>query len=170
MTLKTLKRWIFFFCLPLSLISVGCGEADKRKAVYISEGYYGWIRIEYGVKGALQLPSTSFFRSQYPSFSEAGLLQTSSELKRDVDSVEIYYGTAMEVRRVPADMIHGRISSLNVAKPDRTPFEREFETAFIGPENEYQKHRQEIERFRRSNDNYVIPKFEDLPMAGNIRN
>src|SRR5258706_7158801 len=170
MTLRTLNRLIFLFCLPLSLINVGCGGDDKRKAVYIREGYYGWVRIEYGIKGKERLPAASFFRSHYPFFSEAGLLQTSSELKRDVDSVEIYYCTAIEVRRVPADMIHGRISSLNVARPDRSPFEREFETAFIGPENEYQKHRHELERFRKNNDNYVIPKFEDLPRVGNIRN
>src|SRR5882762_10877495 len=100
MTLRTLKRLIFLSYLPLSLISVGCGGVDNRKAVYISEGYYGWVRIEYGVTGAPKLPAASFFGSDYPSFSSSGLLQTSSELKREVDSVEIYYGTAMEVRRV----------------------------------------------------------------------
>jgi hypothetical protein len=169
MTLKTLKRSVFLFCLQLSLISVGCGEADKRKAVYISESYYGWIRIEYGVKGAAPLPSISFFRRHYPYFSDSGLLQTSSELKRDVDSVEIYYGTAMEVRPVPAHMIHGRISSLSVIRPDGAPSEREFETAFIGSADEYEKYRHELERFQRSNDKYVIPEFADLPKVGNIR-
>lgn len=168
MTLKTLTKWMFLFCLPLSLFSVGCGDG-KQKAVYIHEGYYGWVRIEYGVRGAPTLPAVSFFRSHYPSFSDAGLLQTSSELKRDVDSVEIWYGTAMEVRPVPADMIHGRISSLNVTRPDGSRFEREFETAFIGPEDDYEKHRHELEHFRKSNDKYVIPEFADLPRTGNIR-
>jgi hypothetical protein len=168
MTLKTLKRWVFLLCVALCLVAVGCGGDGTRRAVYIHEGYYGWVRIEYGVKGAPKLPATSFFRSNYPSFSLDGLLQTSSELKRDVE-VEIYYGTAMEVRPVPADMIHGRISSLNVTRPDGSHFEREFETAFIGPENEYDRHRYELERFRKSDDNYMIPEFADLPRVGNIR-
>jgi hypothetical protein len=169
MTLRTPRRSLFLFCLSLCLISSCVGD-DKRKVVYIREGYYGWVRIEYGIKGAEKLPAASLFRSDYPLFSSSGLLQTASELKRDVDSVEIYYGTAMEIRPVPADMIHGRISSLNITRADGAPFEREFETAFIGPENEYQKHLHELERFRKSNDNYMIPTFEDLPRIGNIRN
>lgn len=169
MTLRTLKRLIFLFWLSVCLISAGCGGTDKRKVVYIRESYYGWVRIEYGVKVAAKLPSERFLHGGSPSFSSAGLLQTSSELQQDEASVEFYYGTAREIRPVPADMIHGRITSLNVTRADGSPFEREFETAFIGPETEYEKHRQELDRFRRSNDKYVIPTVEDLPKVGNIR-
>jgi len=169
-SLKTFGTWAFLFCFLALLFSSGCEGASNRLArAYIRESYYGWVRIEYGVKGAPDLPAVSLFRWHYPFFPSSGLLQTSSELKRDFAGVEIYYGTAMEVRAVPENMIHGRISDLNVTRPDGSRFDKKFETIFIGPANVYEEHRNELERFKKSNDEYVIPKFEDLPRVGNIR-
>ncbi len=160
---------MLFYLLALAIFSSGCeGAKNQRARVYIREGYYGWVRIEYGVKGAPVVPVVSLFQRYYPAFPSSGLLQTSSELGRDFAGVEIYYGTAMEVRPVPENMIHGRVSDLNVTRPDGSRFDKKFETISIGPADVYEKHRNELERFKKSNDEYVIPKFEDLPRVGDI--
>jgi hypothetical protein len=159
---RTMWRWKLAFLLPVLLASIAC-QGEKRGRVYVTEDYYGWVRIEYGIKGAPKLPEASFIESQ------PGLLRTSTELNRDSANAEIYYGTTMEVRPVASDMIHGRVSSLNVVKPDGSRFEKQFATFFLGPSELYEKHKQELEGLRKIKDEYIIPALEDLPTIGNIR-
>jgi len=154
--------WKLAFLLPALLASIGC-QGNRPVRIYVPETYYGWVRIEYGVEGAPQLSQVSFAERQ------PGLIQTSSELNPDSANAEVYYGTAMEVRPVPSDMVHDRVSSLNVVKPDGSRFEKQFVTFFLGPNDLYEKHKPELERFRTTRDAYVIPSFEDLPKVGNIR-
>ena len=164
--MKPIRRWEFLFCLLVCLTGTGCDRGSRRPGMlYISESYYGWVRIEYSVKGTPELPAGSAWKHE--SFPSSGLLQTSSELKPGF--VEFNYDTVMEWRKIPNDSIHGRISSENVTKPDGSRFEREFETLFIGSQEAYEKHRNELERFRKSEDQYVIPRYEDLPKVGNTR-
>ena len=164
---RIIQRRLFLFCLPGLLISIGC-QRDRDGRVYVTEHYYGWVRIEYGVAGAPRLSEVSFIERE-PPFRESGLLQTSSELRQDSVNVQIYFGTAMEVRPVPDDMIHGRVSSQSVVRPDGSRFGKQFETFFLGPKDLYEKHKRELARFRKANDKYVIPSLEDLPKVGNIQ-
>ncbi|MEO7970055.1 MAG: hypothetical protein ABI698_02055, partial [bacterium] len=159
---RTVWSWKLALLFPVLLASIGC-RGDKRVRVYVPETYYGWVRIEYGVVGAPKLSEASFIQGQ------PGLMQTSSELDRASANNEIYYGTTMEVRPVASDMIHGRVSSLNVVKPDGSPFEKQFTTFFLGPSELYEKHKKEIEQFRKNKDEYIIPGLEELPRVGNIR-
>ena len=153
--------WVLIF------LSSGCGFGGRPRA-YISEHYYGWVRIEYGVAGAppLDIDRSWSFHSGSPYFSESGLLQTSSQLNQE--GAEIYFGTAMEIRPVPPNMLHGQVSSLNIPKSDGSHFAPAFEIAFIGPSDVYEKHRNELERFKRSNGQYVISSMQDLPRLRNL--
>ena len=168
-TLSIPSRPVFIIWLAVLLIGAGC-QGSGRPIVYISENYYGWVRIEYGRNGAPRLHRDSWFGNDHqPLFSESGLLQTSSELGQGNNSVELAYGTVMEWRAVPPEMIHARVTSMNITRSDGSRFEPAFEIAFIGPESVYQRHRIELERFRRTNDQYVIRTLEDLPKTGNVR-
>jgi hypothetical protein len=168
--LRVLRSWPFIIVVAASLALIGYEVSVERPAeVYIREGYAGWVRIEYGVRGAPKLPV--FWNGPilgYKSFPESGLLQTSSQLKRDFPSVEFNYDTVMEWRRIPEEKIRCRVSSQNITKPDGSHFEREFEILFIGSKEPYEHHRNELERFKKGKDKYVIATLEDLPKVGNI--
>ena len=155
-------RWKLAFLLPVLLASIGC-HRDKPARIYVPETYYGWVRIEYAVKGAPKLSEYSFGERQ------PGVIQTSTEWDADSANAEVYYGTTMEVRPVPVDMVHARVSNLNVVKPDGSLLEKPFAMFFLGPNELYEKHKQELQRFRTNQDKYIVPSFEDLPKVGNIR-
>ncbi|HYW74799.1 MAG TPA: hypothetical protein VE961_27485 [Pyrinomonadaceae bacterium] len=152
--------------LCLLFLANGCGRGRTLPVAYISEHYYGWLRIEYGVAGGPQLDQPGIFHDYSPYFSESGLLRTSSQMKPE--GAELYYGTTMEVRPVPAHMIHARVSSLNITKPDGSHFPQTFEIMFIGPSDVYEKHRNQLDRFKQPDGQYVMRTIQDLPRLGSM--
>jgi hypothetical protein len=65
-------------------------------------------------------------------------------------------------------MIHGGLISWCAKKPDGSRLERDFVTFFVGPKEEYEKHENELERFRKEDCEYLLNSLDDLPKAGNF--
>lgn len=159
---------LLIFWLTLGL--AGCEDDGRRPAkIYIPDGYVGWVRIEYGVAGAPALETDTFGPWEYQRFPPSGLLQTSSILRDGAASSEVYYyqedGTLKEL---PRELQQGGIISWCVKKPDGSRLERNFITYFIGPAGEYEKHKNELEQFRKDDCRYVINSLDDLPKVGNL--
>jgi hypothetical protein len=164
------RHRLVFLILPLILLShVGCEDEHRRPAkIYLPQGYVGWVRIEYGVQGAPELERDFFGPWEYQRFPPSGLLQTSSKLYDGAASVNYFYYSANDVTPLPDQMINGGLISWCVLKSDGTRLERNFLTFFVGPTEGYEKHKQELERFRKGDCQYVIESLEDLPKVGNL--
>jgi hypothetical protein len=157
--------------IPLLLVSLAaCEDEGRRPAkIYIPDGYVGWVRIEYGVANAPRLKTDTFGPWEYQRFPPSGLLQTSSILKNGAASADsYYYREDGSLKELPRNMQHGGIISWCVAKPDGSRLEREFITYFIGPEAEYEKHKNELEQFHKGDCRYVVNSLEDLPKVGSV--
>jgi hypothetical protein len=161
---------ILLLILLLTPGLTACEDDGRRPAkIYIPDGYVGWVRIEYGVKGAPPLETDTFGPWEYQRFPPAGLLQTSSILRDGAASAETYYYHADgTLKNLPREMEHGGIISWCVKKPDGSRLERNFITYFIGPEDEYEKHKNELEQFRKDDCRYVMNSLDDLPKVGNL--
>ena len=150
---------------------MACEYHGRRPAkVYIPDGYVGWVRIEYGVANAPRLETDTLGPWEYQRFPPTGLLQTSSILKDGAASADTYYYQEDgSLKEFPRNMEHGGIISWCVRKPDGSRIERQFITYFVGPETQYEKHKNELEQFRKGDCNYVINSLGDLPKVGNLR-
>ena len=161
---KVLLLVLFLLC------TAACEQEHRRPAnVYVPDGYVGWVRIEYGVKGARELDRDFFGPWEYQRFPPSGLLQTSSTLNDGAASVNYFYYSGNSEKPLPDEMINGGLISWCAKNPDNSPFERDFLTFFVGPKAEYQQHKDELERFRRGDCDYVIKSLDDLPKVGNLR-
>jgi uncharacterized protein DUF6843 len=147
----------------------GCEEEHKRPAnIYIPDGYVGWVRLEYGVQGAPELKRDFFGPWEYQRFPPSGLLQTSSKLYDGAASANYFYYSSSGDKPLPHEMINGGLISWCVSRPDGTRLERDFDTFFVGPKEEYEKHKQELERFRKGECRIVINSLDDLPKPANL--
>ncbi|HKG59293.1 MAG TPA: hypothetical protein VKB05_05895 [Pyrinomonadaceae bacterium] len=155
--------------LVLLLSTAGCEAEHRRPAnVYIPNGYVGWVRIEYEVKGAPELERDFFGPWEYQRFPKSGLLRTSSKLNDGAASVNYFYYSDGGEKSLPYEMVNGGIISWCVKKLDHSYFERDFLTFFVGPKEEYEKHKHELERFRKGDCVYVVNSLDDLPKVGNL--
>ena len=151
------------------LYTAGCEREHRRPAnVYIPNGYVGWVRIEYGVKDAPELERDFFGPWEYQRFPPSGLLQTSSTLDDGAATVNYFYYSDNGEKPLADEMINGGLISWCAKKPDNSHFERDFLTFFVGPKDEYQKHKHELERFRRNDCDYVVNGLDELPRVGNL--
>lgn len=161
------RRTLLLVVLLLS--AAGCeGEHRRPAEIYFPDGYVGWVRIEYGVPGAPALKRDFFGPMEYQRFPKSGLIQTSSKLYDGAASVHYYYYSDHDEKPLPYEMVNGGVISWCVKKPDGTRLDREFLTDFVGPKEEYEKHKHELERFRKGDCDYVINSLEDLPKVGNL--
>ena len=170
--LRILRSWPLMIVAALLLVVIGYEAGIKRPVrVFVSEHYYGWVRIEYDIKGTPRLSMNWLYPilNLEGCVSDSGVLKTSSKPNRDFTDLGVYYGTPMEVRPVPDDMIHGRVSSQSITRADGSHFESEFELMFIGPDEDYQKHRNELERYKKGENEFVVPSLEALPRIRNIK-
>jgi len=168
--MKNAKQATPWLLLIFSVIgAVGCEEEHRRPAnIYIPHGYVGWVRIEYGVKGAPELKTDFLGPWEYQRFPPSGLLQTSSLLRDGAASANYFYYSGNDTTPLPQEMVNGGIISWCVRKPDGSRLEREFMTYFVGPKEEYEKHKNELERFRKNDCQYLINSLDDLPKVGNL--
>jgi hypothetical protein len=167
-----LMRDKIVWTLPLllaCLVQAGCESGHQRPAkIYIPDGYVGWVRIEYGVPSAPKLPTDFFGPWEYQRFPPTGLLQTSSELSDGAASADYFYYSGDSLKPLAAELINGGIVSGCFRKPDGAALERKFGTFFVGTKEAYEKHKQELERFRKSDCQYVINSLDELPKVGNL--
>lgn len=154
----------------LSFAILGCDSGHRRPAkIYIPEGYIGWVRIEYGVQGAPKLKTDFLGPWEYQKVPQSGLLQTSSELGDGAASADsFFYSEDGSTKPLPRNMEHGGIISWCVRKPDGNRLERAFITYFIGPEDEYEKRKQELEKFKEGDCKYFMKSLDDLPKVGRV--
>lgn len=136
--------------------------------IYIPEGYVGWVRIEYGVPGAPEQESHYFDHTEYQRFPATGLIQTSSELKQGAASAEYFSYSLDNIKPLAENTIHGGTVSWCVKKPDDSRLDREFITFFVGSKWEYEKQKQELEKFKIGDCHYVVTGIEELPKVGNL--
>lgn len=169
-SMKLVYKRILLSILLLMPGLAACDEDGRRPAkIYIPDGYVGWVRIEYGVASAPRLKTDTFGPWEYQRFPPSGLLQTSSMLLDGAASADTYfYQEDGTLKELPRDMEHGGIISRCVRKPDGSRLERDFITYFIGPEDEYEKHKNELEQFRKEDCRYVVNSLDDLPKVGNL--
>ena len=161
---------LIYLLLTLVLLShAGCEHEHRQPTkIYVPEGYIGWARIEYGVEGAPKVERDFLGPWEYQRFPPSGLLQTSSKLYDGAATVNYFYYSATDVSPLPYEMINGELISWCVHRSDGTRLERNFFTFFVGPKEEYEKHKQELERFRTGECKFVINSLEDLPKVGNL--
>jgi hypothetical protein len=168
------EKILWKVCLPLllaCLMLAACeSESDHRRPakVYIPDGYVGWVRIEYDVPNAARLKTDFFGPWEYQKFPPNGLLQTSSELKDGAASADYFYYSGDNLKPLANEFINGGIIGGCFRKPDGAPLEKKFGTFFVGPKAEYEKHKQELERFRKSDCEYIVSSMDELPKVGNL--
>ena len=162
---KRLALLLTVICLSLA----GCEEEHRRPAkVYVPEGYVGWLRIEYGVQGKPKLPTDFFDAWEHQWFPASGLLQTSSPLRDGAVTINYFYYSGKQTKPLPDDMVNGELISWCVKKPDGSQLERDFFIFFVGPKPEYEKHKDELDRFRKGDCRFVVNGFTDLPKVQNL--
>jgi hypothetical protein len=120
----------------------------------IPEGYVGWVRVDYQIKGAPELPIEEGYRVY--KFPDSGQLQTSSafEVGTYADLIfgredEFYYYSSDTRRRLPAGangadggMIwrQGRGEMGSGMPPAEIKIKESYEFFFVGTEEEYKKY------------------------------
>jgi hypothetical protein len=162
---KRIGLLLVLICLSLAR----CEEEHQRPAnIYVPDGYVGWLRIEYGVAGKPELKTDFIGPWEYQWFPASGLLQTSSPLRDGAATANYFYYSGNQTRPLPYDMVNGGIISWCVRKPDGSRLERNFVTFFVGPKEEYEKHKHELERFKRDDCRYVLNSLDDLPKVQNL--
>lgn len=154
----------------LTLAVLACADGNHREPqqYYVPRGYIGWVRVEFGVKDSPELPSKWFEPDQYYWFTESGLLRTSSKLYQGAASARYFYYAGNELTPLPENMEHGGVISWIVNKPDGSPTGLDFVTFFVGSEDEYNKHKNELLRYKVGDFKYVMDSIENLPHVGNI--
>lgn len=164
------RRTTYLLFTLILLATAACEHEHRQPAkIYLPDGYVGWVRIEYGVQSAPKLPRDFLGPWEYHRFPPSGLLQTSSELYDGAASANYFYYSENGERPLPYEMINGGIISWCVKKPEGTYFEQNFITYFVGPKDVYEKHKQELDQFRKGDCDFVLSSLEDLPKVGNQR-
>jgi len=72
------------------------------------------------------------------------------------------------VTPLPENMEHGGVISWIVNKPDGSPIGVDFVTFFIGSEEQYNQHKDELLRYKVGDFKYVMISVTDLPRVGNL--
>lgn len=160
--LTTLLAFIFISSLRCD------GDHRMPAKIYVPEGYVGWVRIEYGVKGAPAQESHFFEHIEYQRFPPSGLLQTSTTLKQGAASAEYFSYAGSGIKPLSENLIHGGTISWCVKKPDGSRLDVEFDTFFVGPNEDYEQHKQELLKLKVGDCNYVVNSIDDLPKVGNV--
>jgi hypothetical protein len=90
-------RFILILCLAST--SVSCQEQRRRPSRYlIPEGYVGWVRIDFNIKGASPSPiEDGYFLFRFPA---SGRIQTSSDMEYGWADDEHYYYSGDNRRRL----------------------------------------------------------------------
>jgi len=153
------------------VIVVGCQDHMdnyRRPAIYyIPEGYIGWVRVDYNIKDAPELPREGV--SQIFKIPPSGLLQTSSELKQGAATAEYFYYSGDSVRPMAEEDARGGLISWVVKNADGSHTDRQFLYFFVGSRKEYEKHKHEIARLKVDDFWHVVRSENDLPKVGNLK-
>lgn len=87
------RSYLNFFWLFSLFVASGCTYADNRRAIAfgVPQGYVGWIRVKFNIKGAAPLPvRNGCYIARIPA---NGLLRTSTVEGEGWGSDSFYYVT-----------------------------------------------------------------------------
>ena len=167
--MKALPRKLTLLLTCIFMSSASCDSDHRMPAkIYIPDGYVGWVRIEYGVKGTPEQESHFFEHIEYQRFPSSGLLQTSTPLKQGAASAAYFSYSGASIKPLSEHMIQGGTISWCVRKPDGSRLDVQFVTFFVGSKEEYGKRKQEFERLKVGDCRYVVNSIKDLPKVGSI--
>jgi hypothetical protein len=146
MTLRCLNPILILFFF---VGSTACQEQQRRSSRYlISEGYVGWVRINFNVKDA---PALSIEDGYYLfKFSSDGKLNTSSNMEYGWGNDEYYYysGNTRKELKVTVwgggGMIWG--ASNGAAQSAQGTDEPPYQLFFVGTEEQYKKYGVNVKR------------------------
>ena len=132
-----------FLILSTFAVSASCLTKQRRPCRYlIPEGYVGWVRIDFAVKGAPALPDQDGY--SVFKFPPNGKLETSSDIEYGAAADEYYYYSDDKVRPLAVTdwdgggMIwaHSNGASVN-SNNEETARHEHF---FVGTEEEFKKY------------------------------
>jgi hypothetical protein len=173
LALMNLMRQLLIFLLPLTLLLICCFipsacvmEPHAAPATYLfPEGYIGWVRVDYNIQGAPELPIQN--GRQVYRLPPSGLLRTSSKLEysRGRDVEYFYYSNDSRRPLRETDSGKGGMIWVGGSNPLEENPKESYQYIFVGPEEVYEKHH---DREFRLNENGVFVKNDD-PKVGPIR-
>jgi len=129
---------IALFTLWLSISQAACLKERRPSKYLIPEGYVGWVRINYLVKGAAPIPIEDGY--EVFRFPVSGELNTSLDIDAGWAKDEYYYYSADGKKLVPiveTQMIRGH-GVINEGDGKEYEIKR-FVEFFVGPDEEYRK-------------------------------
>jgi hypothetical protein len=142
-TLRVPLLWLALVCLP----RIACGQETPRRPYrfLIPDGYVGWVKVEFNVKGAPPL----LFKDGCYTFEvpTSGRFQTSSDEEFGLARDQYYYVAGDSKRRLVSDVIiddvtiiwKGYGGSLSTSNSTEKPYKYVY--FFVGPKAEYEKYK-----------------------------
>jgi hypothetical protein len=164
-----MKRMIFitFFVLAITLQNASAlidGQNQQKALPYrflIPEGYVGWIRVDFDVPGALELPVEDGY--YIFKFSESGRLETSSsDIVESRRNQFFYYSGGLKYQLEIGAPIHRRLVQDEFSGPGQghpAPVPNRYRYIFIGP-------RAVFERYQASDKQRTPKEADGYPKVG----
>lgn len=139
---------ILSILLIAPLVSFALGEAQTQEKTFpyrflIPEGYVGWIRIDFDIQGAPEIPTEDGF--YVFKISESGRLQTcSSDLVESTRNQFFYYSGTTKYRIKRGGPLDGRLVQEEFSGPGSghlPPVPNHYRYIFIGPLQAFERYR-----------------------------
>ena len=86
-----------FLCYSV-LATFSCGSRTRPEKWIIPEGYAGWLRLDYAIKGAPLLPMEG--GAYVVRMSQSGRIETSSPYNSSIDENEFFLATTRGFQRL----------------------------------------------------------------------
>lgn len=152
------------FLLVCCLVFSACViEPHATPATYLfPEGYVGWVRVDFNIEGAPELPIEN--GRQIYQFTPSGHLRTSSKLEYSRGREVQYFYYSNDSRRPLRETDHGKGGMIwfGGSNPLEENPKESYQYIFVGPEEVYEKHH---DRPFRLNENGVFVKNDDLKVG-----
>src|SRR3954453_23457661 len=170
------RRVLALALVTLLFVSACEGDVGQRKPTrtYIPEGYEGWIRIEYRVANAPELPHewrlTPPMKWNREVVPPSGLLQTASPYGSGGNSNhDFFFYSDKASRLMPTEMIQCEFTFHNFKFREESTDQKEFVMLFIGKPGQLSKHCAEITNYQTPTFPYFkMDHWADLPATGNL--
>jgi len=138
MLLNFIRLAVAIVALSTLMGSTGCQAKERRPNRYLlPDGYVGWVRVNYRIKGAPELPiEDGYYLLRIPM---TGLLDTCSEGEEGAAIDEYYYYLGENRRPIPHrtnnQLIWGAVGFGSKSVPGKEP--TRYEEFFVGTKDQY---------------------------------